>query len=589
MGRCNIIPRKSVFWRWIGQNKYLIVFYGLLFSFFHFSIYKLYGFAIFPDEFSYWAYAAKAAGYDWSEVVSLNSFYSCGYSILLFPIFCFFRDALTAYRAAIALNFILIGIAYWILYRILHIFRPDKREECQICSAIALFYPAVLFYAQTTMVETLLVLGYLVLLWLFEQYLRRPSYLNIILLLTVNTFMYFVHMRTIGIFAVCVGLMIFAEARCKKDYRRILFIVIMTIVSLYITSVLKKVTTAYLYQNVNQELYKVNTYGGQFEKIKYIFSRDGITALMAGLCGKILYMGLSTYGMAYWGICFLTKNCYKGICHRKGCGGIMEAFILLTVLSQIMISAIYNVIPDSYDSVTFGRYHDFVMPVLIVVGINEMVCCRRGKKYHLIIMGLFLLMFTMIVLYYVTGLKLNAAKGYFMVGMSFFEPKEFSAVKFYLISCLIGILCMCCFALLFLIYTKSGSRQILFFCTALQLLLALRLGNNYIYPFNRLAYQDIKLAQRIERIINSGENAHHITYIDYNAISAIGLMQFALRDQAFQVVSEDMCIWNETIGERSIILLGADDPVWDQLQKKYNNEVISGHFILLYNDEETLK
>ncbi|MDE6053717.1 MAG: hypothetical protein K2G55_08150, partial [Lachnospiraceae bacterium] len=242
-----------------------------------------------------------------------------------------------------------------------------------------------------------------------------------------------------------------------------------------------------------------------------------------------------------------------------------------------------------YDSVTFGRYHDFVMPVLIVVGINEMVCCRRGKKYHLIIMGLFLLMFTMIVLYYVTGLKLNAAKGYFMVGMSFFEPKEFSAVKFYLISCLIGILCMCCFALLFLIYTKSGSRQILFFCTALQLLLALRLGNNYIYPFNRLAYQDIKLAQRIERIINSGENAHHITYIDYNAISAIGLMQFALRDQAFQVVSEDMCIWNETIGERSIILLGADDPVWDQLQKKYNNEVISGHFILLYNDEETLK
>lgn len=565
------------------------MFYGLLFSFFHFSIYKIYGFSIFPDEFSYWAYAARAAGYEWSEVVSLSSFYSCGYSILLFPIFCLCRDALTAYRAAIACNFMLSGVAYWILCRVLNIVMSDKREECQIYSAIALFYPAVLFYAQTTMAETVLVLGYLVLIWLFAAYLRKPGYLNVLLILAVNTYMYFVHMRTIGIFAVCAVLLVFAEVRCKKDYKFILFTVIMTFVSLYAASSLQKEISAYLYQDIDRELFEVNTYGGQIEKIKYILSWDGATALMAGLCGKILYMGISTYGLAYWGICFLAKRCYDGIFCRKGRDGILEAFVLLTVLSQIVISAIYNVIPDSYDSVTFGRYHDYVMPILIVAGIRETVCYWREKKYCLFITALSLLALTLIVLHSVTGLELNDIKGYFMVGMSFWEPGEFSAVRFYMISCLIGILCMCYFVFFLFLYTKSGSTQILFFCVALQLLLALRLGNNYIYPFNKLACQDIRLAREIERMIGSRGNAEHITYIDYNAISAIGLMQFALRDTTIQVIPEDMCIWEETVDERSVILLGADDPAWEELQQKYDNEIISGHFVLLYNDEETWK
>ena len=84
-----------MFWQFVNRNRYAVFFMLLLFCFFQFSIRKIYGFSIFPDEFSYWAYAAEAAGCDWSEVISLGSFYSYGYSILLLPIFMLCKDPIT--------------------------------------------------------------------------------------------------------------------------------------------------------------------------------------------------------------------------------------------------------------------------------------------------------------------------------------------------------------------------------------------------------------------------------------------------------------------------------------------------------------
>lgn len=564
----------------IRRNRYAVSFYVMLFCLFQCCIYKIYGFSIFPDEFSYWAYAAKAAGYDWSEVVSLGSFYSCGYSVLLFPIFRICDDALTAYRAAVALNFAMIAVGYWFLCRIWKPVMHDQMEECQIYSAVAMLYPAVIFYAQTTMTETLLMLGYLLLLFLFQRYLQEQGYLGMILIFAVNVCMYLVHMRTIGIFAVCVCLLLFAEFHNDRDYRKILMIILLTLVSLCAAAMLKKWTSSYLYQNVDQDLYAVNTYGGQLEKLKYIFSKHGIAAFVVGLCGKILYMGIATYGMAYWGICFLIRHCCRGIRSKRG--GIVEAFVLLTVLSQIVISTVYNVIPDSYDSITFGRYHDHVMPVLIVAGSCEIASRKNIMKRYLWITGSLFLAFILIVRSYAAGLGLTEIKGYFMTGMSFFETRYF-----YMVSFLTGVLCMCCMALWFFSYVKSGSRQILFFCIVLQMLFISRLENNYIEPFNRLAYQDIRMAQKIEGIVQGSAYQRPVIYIDYNDISAIGLMQFVLRDQTIRVIPENKCISDETVDEKSIVLLGAGDPAWEKLQKRYGNEIIGGHFVLLYNDEET--
>lgn len=74
--------------RYIRYGEFIVTAVILL-CFYGFGIGSIYGFSIFPDEFAYWAYAAGMSGYDWSDITSLGSYYSYGYSLVLFPVFLF--------------------------------------------------------------------------------------------------------------------------------------------------------------------------------------------------------------------------------------------------------------------------------------------------------------------------------------------------------------------------------------------------------------------------------------------------------------------------------------------------------------------
>ena len=91
----------------------------------------------------------------------------------------------------------------------------------------------------------------------------------------------------------------------------------------------------------------------------------------------------------------------------------------------------------------------------------------------------------------------------------------------------------------------------------------------------------------MEKLIGDGAYEPWLTYLDYNEISAVGLVQFALRDLPVKVAAaedrEALRIPYDMIGGRSIVLLGANDPRQEELEGLYDKEVISGHFVLLYN------
>lgn len=577
----------------VKRNSYAVLFYVLLFCFFQYCIVKLYGFSIFPDEFSYWAHAAEAAGYEWSDVISLGSFYSYGYSVVLFPIFLFCQSSLTAYRAAVALNFILIGLLYLILCSISAGMTADKIENCQMYAAIAVFYPALIFYAQTTMAETLLALGYLLLAMLLGRYLRRRSYTELILIFLLNFYMYLVHMRTIGTLAVCTGVLICYEILRKRKtkgerarqtreiWKRIALMLFLAVLAVAAVYLLNQKATKNLYYDLDSELYEINTYEGQLQKLEYIFSKEGFIAFLNGFCGKILYLGIGTYGTAYWGVLYLARNIFGKV---KDENFYISIFLLCATLAQIGISTVYNVIPEGCDSITYGRYQDYVTPILIVLGIKEIVQRVRHWKRYLVFTGLLLFSLLIIIVTYIDRLGLMGMKGYFMAGMSFFEPRQFRPVVFYGISFLTGVLCMGIFTAILLWYSKGRHSYILCLCIVLQLLAAMKLGKNYLYPFNELAYQDIKLAEKIEELINGEKYDTYLTYIDYNAISAIGLIQFTMRDTEIKTLPECGRGLRDGIDENSIVLLGADTPIQEELERVYDREIISGHFVLLYND-----
>ena len=157
---------------WCVRHAYTIAFLLILCCFFGYNIGKIYGFTILPDEFGYWSYAAAAAGYDWSGIVSLNSYYSYGYSVILLPVLILFQDGLTAYRAAVAVNFVMVaGIGFLLQYLMVGLFPDMKGRVLSVFAAVITLYPPLLLYARTTMTETLL--AFLYVLAVVLAYRRR--------------------------------------------------------------------------------------------------------------------------------------------------------------------------------------------------------------------------------------------------------------------------------------------------------------------------------------------------------------------------------------------------------------------------------
>lgn len=568
-----------------AKYKYALCFFLMLLCFFRYTVQQLYGFSIYPDEYSYWAYAAGSAGYDWSGITGLGSFYAWGYSLILLPVFVLCPDPLTAYRIAVMLNFVMIGASYVLLCRVLRKCGFLNRESNQIYAAIAMFYPPLIFYAQMTMAETVLAAGYLVLAALMAEYLEKPRPAAAAGIFAVCSYLYLAHMRTIGIFAAAVGLVIYVEIRYSRDRKRAAAAAAAFLAIMVVIHIGREQVSAAFYPNADTELYEINSLAGQIKKVRYILSLDGFYDFFFSVCGKLLYLGISSYGLAYMGIFHMLKVC--GRSWKRKCGlsaeSILCAFFLLSTLSQVMISAVYNVMPDSYDCIIYGRYQDYVTPVLIAAGLSEMVRGIKKTVRNLAAAGMVMILLTAVTYSYCADIALAPVKGYFAAGMSVFTSGDFQEGAFLVLSCAGAILCMIVFAALCSLYGRIGFPGIAVIGLTLQVLSAVRLGHQYIYPFNALARQDIQIAGQIENLVQEPEHEEYAVYVDYNEISAIGLLQFMLRNIEIRVCPDQEQALQDRLSERSVVILGADDPMQAALEKKYKEEIISGHFVLLYN------
>lgn len=119
-------------WKISKSAVYLLFIILLCFCLCQYGLQRLFGFSLFPDEFGYWAPAAEMLGWDWSESVSLGSYYSFGYSLILTPVLYFVKDSITAYRTAVVLNMILMCAGLCLLYSLMRMLFPEliKRGLC---------------------------------------------------------------------------------------------------------------------------------------------------------------------------------------------------------------------------------------------------------------------------------------------------------------------------------------------------------------------------------------------------------------------------------------------------------------------------
>ena len=321
----------------------------LIFSIFQFVIKQICGFIFYPDEFGYWANAAKIIGWDWSEIASLGSYYSFGYSILLLPILYFTPNSVVAYQAAVFINMLFMCIGFVLLCMITEkLFGNMHRTLRFLAAGAAVLYPAWIFYMQTTMAEALLLSLFIIVIYLFVGFVEKPRVLTGVVLAAILIYFYIVHMRTVGTILAC-GITLFLWGIVRPQNRKYVFLVLVLAITAFIGAFyIKELVQQSVYVTASAEELSVNDYAGKIGHIQYIFTAEGFLSLVSHLAGKIVYWGVESLGLTYWAFAWMISQI--GTLVKKVKSGQesvtsewLAVFLLLSTLAQVSISSIYYI------------------------------------------------------------------------------------------------------------------------------------------------------------------------------------------------------------------------------------------------------
>ena len=551
---------------------------AILFAFWAFGIGSTYGFSIFPDEFAYWSYAARFAGYDWSDVNALAPYYSYGYSLILIPIFAFCRDAVIAYRIAVSINFLLLFFALIALAGIVKRMVPDKKM------------PIALFYTQMTLTEILIFALYIAAGSVLYHYLENNRLSTLILLMLILIYLYTVHMRTVG---VLLAAMIVVTMHILFRGNRIWHILAALGVTLLLFAAadfLKQMAFVYVYAGINQELAAFNDYGGQMEKVRYILSLEGFYDLLISLAGKVLYLGLATWGLFYWGVyglvrqaLALLRNIKKRVSAKPQ--QFFAVFVLLTVAAQIVIATIYLLTLGEIGDYTYGRYSEMVIPFVMVWGF-VVLWRERARFVWIATGGLALLqgLTTFLVVRQIIATGADNFQGYFLVGISYlYNEADFQVDSFYAAAYLFCELLTVMVTAMALFCRSHKKRQYLLAAFAVvELVLAMRADIIYLEPFKKAAFRDSRMVDKMQVLQEEGRR---IIYMDQVSPPYVGILQFMGRDLDIQVMErrEAVADYAEDITDEDILIFAFDDVFLEEWEDKYARKDVYGHFALLYD------
>lgn len=562
----------------------------------------MFTFSIFPDEFGYWAPAARVSDLDWSDSVSLGSYYSFGYSVILAPILYFVKDSITAYRAAVMVNMILqcvgVCLVYWLMRRL---FPKRDGVEAAVVSGIAVLYPPWIFYMQMTMTEALLLFLYLLTACLLLRFLKKPGLAAGAWLAASLVYIFMVHMRSIGIVAAgALTILLWGLGRMDEKSGRRAVLLLALLGALFLAGIcIKEGVIATLYHGTTREELKYNDFTGQWAKVAYLFSLEGLAAFLGNLAAKLLYLGMATFGLAWRGLWYAGKRTL-GLLGRfrdgeKPAEDFFWLFVFLASLAQTGVSIIYTIGAadpgnDRFDLFLHGRYSELIVPFLIAAGLRQLLDSERLWKETAVQLLLTLLL-GLVTFYFIWRADgMRNVHGYFMIGMSYLLKEEnFSPERFTIAAVLLGAAMLAGISLIVFLYRKYFHMEwLLFLILALQVFLGVQASEHYIYIGNSYGYMEIQTADHLEKVLQeekaAGKEGGRVIHLYEGGNPYIQQIQFRLRDLDIQV-------WNLEKKDFSMKDLNPRDKVitqdtsgWNEtMRETYEHNWGSGHLYLFYN------
>ena len=562
----------------------------------------IYSFWAYPDEFGYWSPAARLSGYDWSQVTSIGSYYSYGYSLILYIIFNIFKNAVTAYRAAIFINFALSIAAVWLIYfficSVRNIASESKAEgAAAIISAACVMYPAWSLYSQSTMSESLILFLFVLVSFLMYRFLKKPGIINGLLLAACSMYAYLVHMRMIGtVIAIMVTLLVWAFSCGSRKIRMGILIFIAVVAFCFAVSfVIKSHIVSEVYTFSSKDTINWNDYNGQLPKILKLFTPQGMQYMFENISGKVLYISLASYGLGLWGIAAVTSLFIKSIKSLRKRGSKSRAlfgiYMFLAVLLQIGVALVYLIdspSPDNarLDLLLHGRYTDMLIPVLLIYGIYAMYY----GKHPVIITGIIsaadvLLMIPILIVISRNNTGMSELQGFTMAGVSYMLSYQDTDAKAFLIRAVIfGVILSWVVCFIVLIARRTGESMVLACLIVIQLALSVVTCNKFMYSIQPYVYTDVQLTDKVERL-EEADPDRQIIHIFKGGIPYIEVVQFGLRDKVIDVIDAEVeDVFISAFPLDAIIITDADTPLDADLRDKYDTAIYYGHLKLYFNE-----
>lgn len=541
------------------------------------------GMTMYPDEFGYWANAAEWLGFDWSEVVSLQSYYSFGYSILLWPFLACTRNPMLMYKSAVVLNIIIVYLHAVMLYQVTKELQEKEKQPHWLFCLMAACYPSLLFYMQFTLTESLLNFLFIVSIWALVKYSKTLKIGYGILFIVILTYSYFVHMRTVGILIagiLSVIVSVLCGAATKQQRKRLLvvlaIIVVCGLVLIFCGNGIKEGLQTNLYQNSDPQYLKVNDYGGQVGKIKALFTIGGMRDFLVSCVGKLFYLGVATFGTFYFGIWYLVKQVRK----HPAC-----FYIVMAVIFTFGITAVYTIYGVRTDSYLYGRYNEVFVPIVVYFGLYEMTKNRLLGRLALLIIVLHGGMAVLLV-HAMAEANPRNYQGYFTVGFSYVLKERMPNVSDYVIYPYIaGSIVMLLLMLVAGIFIRK--KKLLVWYLALFVGLygytAVSAGGKYLYDHSIDTADDMALAETVKEHLDQEETV--LFLLSNSDAHYVDILQFCLREHTLQVLSENSVEFGENnIENKADFVFTYKNSVQKEILKElYTNEKETYHFNLYFD------
>lgn len=560
----------------------------LIFAVFQFGIKQICGFTVYPDELGYWASAAKAVGWDWSEIASLGSYYSFGYSVILTPILYFAPDSITAYQIAIFVNMLFMCIGFFLLCIISEkLFGTMQRTLRYLASGAAVLCPAWIFYMQTTLVEALLFSLFVFVICLFICFIEKPRVWTGVLLTGLLVCFYIIHMRTVGTMLAC-GITLILWGCVYSKNRKYVFIVLgLAITALIGAFYIKEFIQQSVYVAATTEELSVNDYAGKVENIQYIFSIEGFGRLLSHMAGKAVYWGVASLGLVYWAFAWMLGQIRDAVIRIKQkqepeIKDWYALFLLLASCAQAAVSSVFYIRGENLDVYMNGRYIDFLVPVLIMTGLYSLYTNKHIWKKTLFFCLLHI-MLTAITGFSVWNKETQNIRGFFQIGINWLLNSDAVDTRLHLIKIAsAGVLFLAFVA--FLVWFMKKKEVFIWIFSILMLvemLIALEAGIQYTYYTNGFNYRELVLLDIVEEKCVPGAQVY---YLDDGSEQWIDFIQMQMCDESIQVIKEEN--WEQEQKKVDILFAANNKKNKELYSSQFDRCVEESLLLLFYNTEE---